>query len=77
MFPDLIDCSSQHGALARRPLQPLTGGWKGGESHAPPIAVASVPKASPARLFKPGYTWPSDAFRSESLVVVFDCSGQA
>lgn len=72
----LIDGSSQHGALAGRPLEPLAGGWKGGESNAPAVAVASGPKAPPPRLLKSGHTWPSDALRPVYFMIAFDCSAQ-
>lgn len=74
---NLIDCSSQHGALAGRPLQPLTGCREGSQSHAPPVAVASSPEATPPRLLWPGPARPSNPFGSVILTVGFDCSGQA
>lgn len=74
----LIDGSSQHGALAGCPLQPLTGGWKGSESNAPAVAVASGPEAPPPRLLKSGHTRPSQTLRPVvRFVIAFDCSAQA
>lgn len=74
---NLIDCASQHGALARGPLQPLTGGRECGQAHAPPIEVASGPQTAPPMLLGPGAAWPPDSLRPVIFMVLLDCSGQA
>lgn len=73
----LIDHSPQHGALARGPLQPLAGGWEGGQPHAPPVAAAPGPQAAPVRLFGPGDTRPPKPFQLLLLLLAAVVPGRS